>query len=254
MSLVIKIGVDLGIKTLATISNGIVFATPKRYQTLNRKLKREQRKLARQYEAWKKLNTTLPKSNNFKKQKSKISKIHKHIADHRNDSLHKLTSYLTKNHGEVVIEDLNISGMLKNHNLSWHIANGCFFEFRRQLEYKGEWYGCKVTVADRFFASSKTCSCCGSVNQLLKLKDREWTCAECGTLHDRDFNASVNLEQYPEKHAHKFIKQEKQPVDGYAASSAVKACGEGSSEDNILHSPSMKQVLNSGPVLLDKFG
>lgn len=239
------VGVDLGIKTLATLSTGITFESAVRYKTLSRQLRREQRKLSRQYESWKLLkDDKKPKSNNYKKQRDKISKLHKRIADHRLDGLHKLTSYLAKNHSEVVVEDLNVSGLLKNGNLARSIANGSFFEFRRQLEYKGLWYGCKVTIADRFFPSSKTCSQCGHINQTLNLKDRDWDCKNCGGHHDRDYNASVNLEQYPVKHAHKYEKKEKemelQPIGGYAASSAVKDCGAGSSVA-VPHSPAMKQ-------------
>jgi len=196
-------------------------------------------------EVWKLLkDDKAPRSSNYKKQCNKIAKIHKHISDHRLDGLHKLTTYLAKNHSEVVIENLNVSGMLKNHNLSKHIANGSFYEFRRQLEYKGLWYGCKITVVDRFFPSSKLCSHCGHINQNLKLSDREWDCDICNTHHQRDNTASVNLEQYPVKHAHKYEKkekQDKQPIGGYAASSAVKDCGAWSSVAEMLHSPAVKQ-------------
>ena len=166
-----------------------------------------------------------------------VAKLHKRIADHRLDSLHKLTTYLTKNHSQVVIEDLNVSGMLKNKNLAKHIANGSFYEYRRQLEYKGNFYGCEIIVADRFFASSKTCSCCGVKNELLTLKDREWTCANCGAFHDRDFNAAVNLFLYD------FFEV---PIGGYADSSTVKASQRGEF-CNFSHSPSVTQELNTKP-------
>ena len=210
-----RIGVDLGIKKLATCSNGMVFESPKKFKRLERRLRREQKALSRKFESWKNLkDKSAPRSKNYAKNKLRLAELYKRIADHRNDSLHKLTTYLTKNHESVVIEDLNVSGMMKNRNLAKHIANGSFYEFRRQLEYKGDWYGCKIIVADRFFASSKLCSCCGFKNVNLKLKDREWVCESCGAHHERDENSSINLRDYPEK---------------YAASFAVKACGVGSS-------------------------
>ena len=217
-----RVGVDLGIKKFATCSNGVVFESPKRYKELDKKLKREQRKLARMYESWKKENgdrtgaNTLQKSNNFEKQKRKIANLHKRIVDHRRDALHKATTYLTKNNSQVVIEDLNVSGMLKNSNLSRSIANGGWYEFRRQLEYKGAWYGCEIIIAGKFFASSKMCNKCKHIKKDLKLSDRIWTCENCGETHERDKNASDNLHDFP--------------IGGYAASCAVKACGEGSSD------------------------
>jgi len=232
-----RVGVDLGIKKLATCSNGVVFESPKRYKELDAKLKREQRKLSRMYEVWKVQNgdrrgaNTLPKSKNYAKQSRKIAKIHKQIFDHRRDGIHKATTYLTKNHSQVVIEDLNVSGMLKNHNLSRSIANGGWYEFRRQLEYKGAWYGCEIIVAGRFFASSKMCNKCNHIKKDLKLSDRVWTCENCGETHERDHNASKNLENFP--------------IGGYAASCAVKACGEGSSARE--RSLSQKQETNFGP-------
>jgi len=238
------VGVDLGIKTLATLSTGITFDTPKRYKELNRRLRREQKSLSRKYESWKlHKNDQRPQSQNYKKQKTKIAKLHKRIVDHRLDGLHKLTTHLTKNHSEIVIEDLNIKGMLSNHNLARSIANGSFRELRRQLKYKGDWYGCRITVANRFFPSSKMCSVCEAINKTLKLKDREWDCEGCGTHHDRDNNACQTLEQYPTMHAYKYL-----PVSqtGYAESSTVKACGAGSSA-RVSHSLaiSTKQEVNT---------
>jgi len=230
-----RVGVDLGIKTFATISDGTSFETPKRYKTLQSKLRREQKSLSRKYEAYKatkKTNQNIPypkKSNNYVKNQDRVARLHKRIADHRNDATHKLTSYLAKNHGTVVIEDLNVKGMMKNKKLAKHISNVNFGEFRRQMTYKGEWYGCEVIIADRFYPSSKKCNCCGELNRNLTLKDRTWVCANCGTHHDRDLNASINLRDYP--------------IGGYAASSAVKACGDGSSA-HVAHSPSVKQEVN----------
>ncbi len=231
-----RVGVDWGIKNLATCSNGVVFESPKKYKTLDKKLKRQQRKQARQYEAWKKKykdskpTDKKPMSKNFVKQGREIAKTHKRIVDQRKDSLHKITTYLTQNFTTVVIEDLNVKGMMSNHNLARSIANGSPYEMRRQLEYKGKMYGCEIIIADRFFPSSKMCHNCGHVNKNLKLSDREWDCEEC--LHHviRDDNASLNLRDYP--------------IGGYSASSAVKACGARSSA-HVAHSLAEKQENNT---------
>ena len=213
----VRVGLDLGIKKLATCSNGVVFESPKKYKFLQKRLARAQRSLSRKYEVYKKTKVV---SSNYRKQKVKISKLHATIANHRADGLHKATSYLAKNFGTIVIEDLNVSGMLKNGNLAKHIANGSFYEFRRQLEYKARWYGAEIVVADRFFASSKICSDCGEKKRDLKLSDRIWTCETCKKTHDRDTNAAINLENYPN-----FFKEKD------ASSFGVKACGARSSAD-----------------------
>ncbi len=132
-------------------------------------------------------------SKNGQKAQLKIAKLHAKIANIRQDTLHKLTTYLAKNHGEIVIEDLNVSGMLKNGKLAKAIADMGFYEFRRQLEYKCKLYGSKLVIADRFFPSSKTCSNCGWYNPDLKLSDRWFLCVGCGSFLDRDWNASLNL-------------------------------------------------------------
>ncbi len=217
------VGVDLGIKTLATLSDGKVFESGKRYKTSRNKLARLQRKASRQYESYKKrLEVTKQVkseptkftiiSKNHEKTKQKIAKEHFKIACIRKDTLHKLTSHLAKNHSKVVIEDLNVSGMMKNHNLAGAIANGAFYEFKRQLTYKCDWYDTELVIADRFFASSKTCCMCGH-KQEMPLKRRVFDCQICDNKTDRDLNASINLMNYnnPKKNA---------------ASSAVKACGD----------------------------
>ncbi len=225
-----RVGVDLGIKKLATCSNGVVFESPKKYKKLSRKLRREQKALSRKLEQWKKLGDKFaPKSSNYKRNKFRLARLHKQISDHRLDALHKLTTYLAKNFAQIIIEDLNVNGMLKNRNLAKAIANGLWGEFRRQLAYKALWYGAEIIVVNRFFASSKICNCCGHKNEKLTLKDRVWQCDNCKTVLDRDKNASDNLYDYPEK---------------YAASFAVKACGEGSSA-HVARSLSMKQETNT---------
>ncbi|NES78206.1 MULTISPECIES: RNA-guided endonuclease TnpB family protein [unclassified Okeania] len=176
------VGVDLGVKTLATLSTGVVFPGAKSYRSFEDKLSRLQY-LHR---------NKIIGSANWRAAQLKIAKLHRKIANIRLDTLHKLTTYLAKNHSVVAIEDLNISGMLANHKLAKSIAYQGFYEFRRQLEYKTHWYGSELVVVDRFFPSSKTCSNCGHV-QYLPLNVRTYDCPDCGISIDRDLNASINL-------------------------------------------------------------
>ena len=134
-------------------------------------------------------------SKNYKKACEKVAKLHQKIANQRNDYSHKLTTYLAKNHSEIVIEDLNVRGISKNHKLASAILDGGFFEFRRQLTYKSEWYGSKVTVVNRYYPSSKICSNCGEKKATLKLSERHFNCDKCGFKIDRDLNASLNLKK-----------------------------------------------------------
>jgi len=181
------VGVDLGVKVLATLSTGEVFSGAKSYRKLEKKLSRLQ---------W--LNRHRQKgSNNQIKAYKKIAKLHKRIADIRQDVLHKITTYLAKNHGIIVIEDLNVAGMLANHKLVKAIQDMGFYEFRRQLEYKCEMYQSQLIVVDRFYPSSKTCSNCGVIKDKLPLSERIFNCLECDLNIDRDLNASINLSQYP---------------------------------------------------------
>ncbi|MDQ2992570.1 MAG: transposase [Candidatus Eremiobacteraeota bacterium] len=184
----IRVGVDLGVTTLATISEGPTsIAAPKPLRRYLKKLVRLSRALSRKQRG----------SKNRAKAKTKLARLHRRIADIRADALHKLTTHLTS-YRTMVIEDLNVSGMLANRHLSRAIADLGFFEFRRQLEYKAPMTGATVIVADRWYPSSKTCSACKTKNVNLTLKERFWTCQSCGTTHDREVNASVNLAQYPE--------------------------------------------------------
>lgn len=180
------IGVDLGVKTLATCSDGQIFANPKALKTNLEKLKRRSRQLSRKVKG----------SKNRKKAAKKLARLHYRIANIRKDNLHKITTHLTKTKSKIVIEDLNISGMLKNRKLSRAIADLGLFEFRRQLEYKGKWHGCEIILADRFFPSSKSCSRCGWIKKDLTLTDRAFVCDSCGLEIDRDLNASLNLRSY----------------------------------------------------------
>jgi putative transposase len=179
------VGVDLGIKTMAVCSDGTVFENPKALHRNLRKLRRFNRKVAR----------SKKRGNNRRKEVHKLARLHARISNIRTNALHQATSWLTKTKSIIVREDLNVAGMVRNRKLAKAISDVGFGEFARQLDYKGIWYGCKILVADRFYPSSKTCSACGFVNDNLKLSDREWVCPKCGVIHDRDMNASVNLEK-----------------------------------------------------------
>jgi putative transposase len=177
------VGVDLGIKTLLTCSDGKTFENPKSLLRGLKSLKRSQRSLARKKKG----------SLNRKKQINVVAKKHYKISCMRKNALHQATSYLVKNYGTIVIEDLNVKGMVKNHKLAQAINDASFGEFKRQITYKSEWSGVKLLVADRFFASSKICSCCGQKKEVLKLSERVFKCFNCENKLDRDLNASINL-------------------------------------------------------------
>ena len=162
------IGVDLGVKNLATLSTGEVIKGSKSYR-------KHEKKLARlQY-----LNRHKVKgSNNWKKAQKQIAKLHFKIANIRKDTLHKLTTYLSKNHGKIVIEDLNVSGVLANRKLAKAVQDMGFYQFRRQLDYKTQLYGAELILADRWFPSSKTCSNCGYKKESLSLTERVFECEQ----------------------------------------------------------------------------
>lgn len=189
------VGVDFGIKALATCSDGREVLSPKPLAKSLRKLRRVNRAFSRKIEAAKRENRPLRECKNFEKNKRQLAKIHARIANIRSNSLHNLSHSLTKNKSGVCIEDLNVAGMMKNGKLARSIAEMGFGELRRQIEYKAVWYGARVVVADRWFPSSKTCGACGVVNADLKLSQRAWTCI-CGVRHDRDLNAARNLAAY----------------------------------------------------------
>ena len=180
-----SIGVDLGLTTFATLSTGEKIDAPKPLKRAQRKLRRLDRWLSR-----KKL-----KSANRHKAAMKLARQHRKVANVRADFLHKLTTRLAKGHPEICIEDLNVSGMSKNHTLAGAISDASWGEFRRQLAYKTALYGSRLTVCDRWFPSSKLCSVCGDKTDWMPLSMREWACRGCGTIHDRDVNAAVNLKQ-----------------------------------------------------------
>ncbi len=182
------IGVDVGINTLATCSDGTPFANPKAYRQATKRLTRYQRRV----------NKKKFGSKNRAKAVKRLAILHKKVADIRADTLHQLTTWLAKNHSTIVIEDLNVSGMLKNHKLASAIADCGFYELKRQLTYKCEWYGSELVIAPRFYPSSQICSNCGH-QQKMPLNLRTYQCSECGFTADRDFNAAVNLENYVNK-------------------------------------------------------
>jgi putative transposase len=184
------IGVDLGIKTLATFSDGQTIAHKRPYKHHKRKLRLAQRQASKKYIKGK---SAKEQSNNYQKAQANVAKIYYKIACLRKDALHQVTTRLAKNHREVVIEDLNVKGMSRNHQLASAILDGGFYEFRRQLTYKCDWYGSKLTVVDRFYPSSKTCSGCSKVKKELELKERTYCCEHCGLSIDRDLNAALNL-------------------------------------------------------------
>ncbi|WP_414581727.1 RNA-guided endonuclease InsQ/TnpB family protein [Scytonema sp. PCC 10023] len=177
------VGADLGIKELATLSTGVVFPNPKAYKKSIQKLKRLSKSLARKTKG----------SSNRHKSKINLAKHHNRVSNIRKDSLHKVTNYLCKNHAVIVIEDLNVSGMMQNHKLAQSIADCGFYEFKRQLEYKCKKFGSKLILADRWYPSSKTCSNCGCKKESLLLSERVYSCEHCGHVMDRDLNAAINL-------------------------------------------------------------
>ena len=191
------VGVDLGVSALATLSTGEIVPGPKAHTALLARLRRLSRGLSRKQ----------LKSKNREKARRKLARLHARIADIRVDALHKLTTDLARRFPLIGIEDLNVKGMMRNHHLARSIADMSFHEFRRQLEYKAAARGGQVVVADRWYPSSKMCSVCHGYTEDLSLSTRQWTCSSCGSKHNRDVNAAINLKKL-------------------AVSSTVSACGE----------------------------
>ena len=195
----LKIGIDLGIKDLAICSNGMVFKNinkTKRVKNLKNKLKHLQRNVSRKYEQNRQGNKYI-KTNNIIKLEKQIALIYKRLADIRNNHIYQsINTILKERPYRIVMEDLNIKGMMKNKHLSKAISEQCFYKFISIMKYKCEWLEIEFVQVDRFYPSSKTCSCCGHVKHNLKLSDRTYICDECGLEIDRDYNASINLMNY----------------------------------------------------------
>lgn len=194
------IGIDLGIKDLAICSDGNTYKNINKTQKvkkLEKQKRRLQRSISRSYEKNKKGESYCKTDNVIKKEK-KLLRLNRRLTNIRHDHLHKTTSEIIKRKPSFIcIEDLNISGMMKNKHLSKVVQQQGFYEFRRQIEYKSAWNTIPVIIADRFFPSSKLCSCCGNIKKDLKLSDRIYKC-ECGNVIDRDYQAALNLKKYGE--------------------------------------------------------
>lgn len=184
-----QIGIDLGVNDLATLSNGEKIQAPKPLKTKLKKLQRLSKQLSRKQKG----------SNNHEKAKTKLSRLHYKISNIRKDFLHKLTTDLVKRFDVICLENLNIKGMVKNRKLSRAINDLGFYKLKRQLIYKANQWGKQVKEVDRFYPSSKTCSCCGFKVDELPLNIRNWQCPNCKTMHDRDINASINILKQADK-------------------------------------------------------
>jgi putative transposase len=188
------VGVDLGVKTLAVLSTGGQVPNPRHLSGALRKLRRLSRTMARRQGPDRRAGRA--PSNRWRRASAALGKAHGRVADQRRDGLHKLTTRLASEFGTIVVEDLHVAGMVKNRRLARHVADASFGELRRQVEYKAGWHGGRVIVADRWFASTKTCSGCGAVKAKLPLSERTYTCPSCGIVLDRDVNAARNLAEY----------------------------------------------------------
>lgn len=177
------VGLDLGLTTTVTDSNGVTYKSPKPLKKFSKKLARLQRSHSKKQKG----------SNNREKSRNKIARLHAKITDIRNDWTHKFTSKIIHENQVVGIEDLNIKGIMSNHKLAKAVSDVCWFEIRRQLDYKAKMYGREVKTVDRFFPSSKTCAKCGCVKSSLPLSERVFKCGECGHTADRDTNAAINI-------------------------------------------------------------
>jgi putative transposase len=212
----VTVGVDLGIKSLMVLSDGTVFENPKALRKNLDNLKRQQRFLSRKQIG----------SNNRRKQQMKVANIHYRISCIRKYAIHKATSEIVSKYDRIIIEDLNLFGMMKNHHLAQSIGDASMGEITRQLAYKAMWQGKELIKADRFFPSSKICSCCGHKKETLLLSERTYKCENCGLEIDRDLNAAINLANYS-------------PTSKFGGSNA---CG----DETIVSS--MKQEVNSSSI------
>ena len=210
------VGIDLGISQLATLSTGEVFANPNALEKKLKTLRRVSRGLSRKQKG----------SRNREKSRRKLCELHRSISDLRSDALHKMTTSISKRFGVVCLEDLNVRGMTKNKHLARRLSDSSFGEIRRQLEYKTTSRGGRVLFVNAFFPSSKLCHVCLAKNESLTLADRTWQCSGCGTVHDRDLNAALNIRNHA--------------VSYTVAGDARKACGEDGSGSKAVKRPRVK--------------
>jgi len=210
------VGIDLGISQLATLSTGEVFANPNALEKKLKTLRRVSRGLSRKQKG----------SRNREKSRRKLCNLHRSISDLRSDALHKMTTSISKRFGVVCLEDLNVRGMTKNKHLARRLSDSSFGEIRRQLEYKTTSRGGRVLFVNAFFPSSKLCHVCLAKNESLTLADRTWQCSGCGTVHDRDLNAALNIRNHA--------------VSYTVAGDARKACGEDGSGSKAVKRPRVK--------------
>ena len=187
------IGIDLGITDFAILSDGQKIDNHKFTSKMEKKLKREQRKLSRRALLAKQKGINLFEAKNYQKQKRKVARLHEKVMNQRTDFLNKLSTEIIKNHDIICIEDLNVKGMLRNHKLARSISDVSWSSFVAKLQYKADWYGREILKVDQWFPSSQICSECGHKDGKKSLDIREWTCPICHTHHDRDINASINI-------------------------------------------------------------
>jgi putative transposase len=197
------IGIDLGIKTFATLSNGMEIENPKHLKKSLKKLKKQQRKVSRKVKG----------SNNRKKEIKKLALIHEKVTNKRNDFLHKTSHYLVTNFDTLCLETLKSGNMMKNHKLAQALSDISIAKFNGLIDYKSEWFGCNILRIGQFEPSSRMCSC-GTINKELKLSQRVWTCSSCGTTHDRDVLAANNIKHFA------FTK------NNTAGTAEIHACGD----------------------------
>ena len=180
------VGIDLGLKDVAILSNGIKIGNPKFLENQEKRLN----KLNKLH------SKTIKNSKNRERLRFKLAKCYRKIHNKRNDFIHKFTTFIINEYDTICLEDLNVNGMLKNHCLAKGISSVAWSECVRQLKYKADWLGKNIIFIDRFDPSSKTCSCCGYINKELKLSDRSWVCPNCHSELDRDINAAINIKNF----------------------------------------------------------
>lgn len=190
-----QVGFDLGLKDILIGSDGTKYERPKHAYAYKDKLAKEQRKLSKMRTKLERANLNLDECKNYQKQKRKVAKLHKHISNCANYFNHKLSIELVRNYDFIAMENLNVEGMKKNRSLAYSIADVRWAQLINFIRYKCQWYGKEFRQVDRFYASSKICSCCGTYHKdiVVSLNVREWICSDCGTQHDRDVNAAKNI-------------------------------------------------------------